>query len=77
MPKESDHNEKILHRHTISSFASPKSPHLRSRETAHASHLDTEDQHCPRRNQRRVAQAVWDRYGQSTPRRDSRTGELA
>ena len=57
-----DHDEKILHRHTIPCFASSKSPfglQLRSRETPYASHHETEEERCLRRNQRRAAQAVW------------------
>ena len=71
---------KSLHYHSIPSFASPKSlfqPQLGSRKTSHASNLDTEDQNCPRCNQCRPAQAVWDRCRPSTPRRDPRMGELA
>ena len=32
---------------------------LRSRESPHASYPETEAKRCPRRNQRRAAQAVW------------------
>ena len=70
---------KSLHRHTIPSFASSKSPfepQLGSRETPHASHPETEEERCRRRNQR-AAQAAWVRCEPSTPRRDPRTGELA
>ena len=35
------------------------------------------EKHCPRRNQRQAAQAVWVRCEPSTPRRDPRTGEPA
>ena len=51
-----DHDEKSLHRHTIPCFAWSKSPfelQLGSRETPHASHPETEEERCPRRNQRR------------------------
>ena len=53
-----DHNEKSLHLHTIPCFASSKSPfglQLGSRETPHASHHETEEERCLRRNQRRAA----------------------
>ena len=69
-----------MHRHTIPSFESSKSPFellLGSRETPHASHPETEEEHCPQRNQRRKARAAWVRCEPSTPRRDPRTGELA
>ena len=75
-----DHDEKSLHRHTIPCFASSRSPfelQLGSRETPHASHPETEEERCLRRNQRRAAQAVWVRCEPSTPRRDPKTGELA
>ena len=75
-----DHDEKSLHRHTISSFAWSKSPfelQLGSRETPHASHPETVEERCPRRNQRRAARAAWVRCEPSTPRRDPKTGELA
>ena len=61
-------------------FASSKSPfglQLGSRETPHASHRDTEEERCLRRNQRRAARAVWVRCEPSTPRRDPKTGGLA
>ena len=64
----------------IPSFASSKSPfelQLESRETPQASHPETEEEPCLRRNQRRAARAVWVRCEPSTPRRDPRTGELA
>ena len=75
-----DHDEKSLHRHTIPCFASSKSPfglQLGSRETPHASHPETEEERCLRRNQRLAAQAVWVRCEPSTPRRDAKTGVLA
>ena len=75
-----DRDEKSLHRHTIPSFAWSKSPfelQLGSRETPHASHPETEEERCPRRNQRRAARAAWVRCEPSTPRRDPKTGELA
>ena len=75
-----DHDEKSLHRHTIPCFASSKSPfglQLGSRETPHASHRETEEERCLRRNQRRAARAVWVRCEPSTPRRDPKTGGLA
>ena len=75
-----DHDEKSLHRHTIPCFASSKSPFgllLGSRETPHASHHETEEERCLRRNQRRAARAVWVRCEPSTPRRDPKTGGLA
>ena len=53
--------EKVLHRHTIPCFASSKSPfglQLGSREIPHASHRETEEERCLRRNQRRAARAV-------------------
>ena len=77
MPK--NHNEKSLHRQTIPFFMSSKSPfwlQLRLRETPLASHPETKAKRCPRRNKRRAARAVWLRCEPSTPRRDSRTGEL-
>ena len=76
----SDHDEKSLHRHTIPSFVSSKSPfwlQLGSRETPHASHPETEVRRCVRRNQHRTARTVWVRCEPSTPRRDAKTGELA
>ena len=69
-----------MHRHTIPCFASTRSPfelQLGSRETPHASHPETEEERCLRRNQRRAARAVWVRCEPSTPRRDPKTGELA
>ena len=75
-----DHDEKSLHRHTIPCFASSRSSfglQLGSRETPHASHPETEEEPCLRRNQRRAARAVWVRCEPSTPRRDPKTGELA
>ena len=75
-----DHDEKSLHRHTIPCFTSSRSPfelQLGSRETPHASHPETEEERCLRRNQRRAARAVWVRCEPSTPRRDPKTGELA
>ena len=75
-----DHDEKSLHRHTIPCFVSSKSPfelQLGSRETPHASHHETEEERCLRRNQRRAAQAFWVRCEPSTPRRDPKTGGLA
>ena len=75
-----DHDEKSLHRHTIPCFASSKSPfglQLGSRETPHASHRETEEERCLRRNQRRAAQAFWVRCEPSTPRHDPKTGGLA
>ena len=75
-----DHDEKSLHRHTIPCFASSKSPfglQLGSRETPHASHDETEEERCLRRNQRRAAHAFWVRCEPSTPRRDPKTGGLA
>ena len=69
-----------MHRHTIPCFASSKSPfglQLESRETPHASHHETEEERCLRRNQRRAARAVWVRCEPSTPRRDPKTGGLA
>ena len=74
-----DHDEKSLHRHTIPCFASSRSPfglQLGSRETPHASHPETEEKRCLRRNQHREARAVWVRCEPSTPQRDPRTGEL-
>ena len=67
-------------RHTIPSFASSKSPfspQLKSRETPHASHLDTESQYCSRRKQRRAAQAVWDDAGRPLPVTPKRANSLA
>ena len=64
-------------RHTIPSFACSKSPfelQPGSRETPHASHPETEEERCPRRNQRRAARAAWVRCEPSTPRRDPKTG---
>ena len=63
-------------------FASSYNPFFRviqlgSRETPHASHPETEEERCPRRNQRRAARAAWVRCELSTPRRDPKTGELA
>ena len=52
-------------------FASSRSPfelQLGSRETPHASHPETEEERCLRRNQRRAAQAVWVRSEPSTRR---------
>ena len=75
-----DHDEKSLHRHTITCFESSKSPfglQLGSRETPHASHHETEEERCLRRNQRRAARAVGVRCEPSTPRRDPKTGWLA
>ena len=74
-----DHDEKSLHRHTIPCFVSSKpfGLQLGSRETPHASHHETEEERCLRRNQRRAARAVWVRCEPSTPRRDSKTGGLA
>ena len=75
-----DRDEKSLHRHTIPSFACSKSPfelQPGSRETPHASHPETEEERCPRRNQRRAARAAWVRCEPSTPRRDPKTGGLA
>ena len=66
--KESDHDQKSLHPHTIPFFASSKSSftlRLGSWETSNVSHLFTEDQHCLRRIPSRAEQ---------TPRRDSKTG---
>ena len=74
-----DHDEKSLHPHTIPCFASSKSPfglQLGSRETPHASHHETEEERCLRRNQRRAAQAFWVRCESSTPWRDPKTGRL-
>ena len=77
MPKiQNHHDEKSLHRHTIPSFTSSKSPFelwLGSQETPHASHPETEEERCPLRNQRRTVRAAWVRCEPSTPR----TGELA
>ena len=42
-----------------------------------ASHLEAEAKCCPRPNQGRAVQAAWERCRPSTPRRDSKTGELA
>ena len=53
MPKEKNQITKSMHRYTMLSSASSKSPfwlRLRSLETLHASHLDTEVTHCLRRN---------------------------
>ena len=75
-----DHDEKSLHLHTIPSFTWSKSPfelQLGSRETPHASHPETEEERCPRRNHCRAARAAWVRCEPSTPRRDPKTGELA
>ena len=72
-----DHDEKSLHRHTIPCFSSSKSPfglQLGSQETPHASHHETEEERCLRRNQRRAAQAFWVRCEPSTPRRDPKNG---
>ena len=77
---KSDHDEKNLHLHTIPSFASSKSPfykQLGSRETPHASQLETEVKRCPRRNQHRAARAAWVRCEPSTLRHDHKTDELA
>ena len=74
-----DHDEKGLHRHTIPSFASSKSPfelQLGSRETLHDSFPKTEVERCPRRNQCRAARTAWVRCEPSTSWRDLRTGEL-
>ena len=73
-------DEKSLHRHTIPCFASTRSPfelQIGSQETPHASYLETEEERCPRCNQRRAARAVWVRCEPSSPRRDPKTGELA
>ena len=56
---------------------SPFGLQLGSRETPHASHHETEEERCLRRNQRRAARAVWVRCELSTPRRDPKTGGLA
>ena len=48
-----------------------------SRETQHASHLETDAKRCLRRNQCRAARSAWFRCGLSTPRRDSKTDELS
>ena len=75
-----DHDEKSLHRHTIPCFASSRSPfdlQLGSRETPHASHSETEEECCLRRNQRRSARDVWVGCEPSTPRHYPKTGELA
>ena len=50
---------------------------LGSRETPLASHPETEEERCSRRNQRRTARAARVRCEPSTHRRDPRTGELA
>ena len=77
LKKKNHSKEKSLHRHTISSFASPKSlfaPQLGSRETPFVFHLYTEDQHCPPGNQLRAAPTVWDQCGSTTTRRDFKRG---
>ena len=48
-----------------------------SRETLHASRLETRVKCCPRRNQRRAAQAVWVRCEPSNLQHNSKTDELA
>ena len=73
-------DEKSLHRHTIPSFPSSKWPfwlQLRSRETPHVSHLETEAELCLRRLQRRATRAAWVRCEPFTHRRDLRKDELA
>ena len=73
-------DEKSLHRHTIPSFASSKSPfwlQIGSRETPCASHPETEVKHCLRSNQLRAAGAAWIQWEPSTLRRDPKTENLA
>ena len=68
-----------MHRFTILSFASSKSPfeqQLGSRETSHAPHLETEVRRSPRRNPRRAARAAWVRCRPSILRHDPKTNEL-
>ena len=73
----SDRNEKSFHRHTIPSVTlsgSPVTLRLGSRETVFIPHMSTEDQNCPRCNQRRAALSVWDRCESSSLRCSPKTG---
>ena len=76
MPKKLDHEEKYVFCHAFPSFESAKSPfrpQLTLPETPPVSHISTEGQQFPWRNQHRESLSLWNRYGSSTPRRDSKT----